>query len=366
MTLLFIYLLLALGVSFLCSVLEAVLLSVSDSYVASLEAKRPGAWRRLKQLKADIERPLAAILSLNTIAHTAGAAGVGAQAAALFGDAFVGIASAIMTLLILVFSEIIPKTLGAAHWRYLAPGVGRIMGPLMWLMWPLVQLARGISHMIGSQGPVPVSREEVSAIAELGAEHGVIGEGESRILRSVFRFESLEARHIMTPRTVLFAMAETGTVGDALPEIQQRPFSRIPLYRASLDEITEYVLKDDILLHGAQDRFQTPLRELARTIKVVPESLALPRLFEQLLDEREHIALVVDEFGGTAGLATVEDVLETLLDMEIVDEADHVEDMREHARRHWEQRARKRGLLATDPAPTAAAQKQGPLTEEDS
>ncbi len=348
MTLLLLYMTLALGVSFLCSVLEAVLLSVNASYIAALRREGRGAGERLQRLKTNIDRPLAAILSLNTIAHTVGAAGVGAQAAALFDDRAVGIASAVMTVLILIVSEIIPKTLGAAYWRQLAPVVARILGPLILLMWPLVQLSNLISRLIGHKGVIPVSREEVSAMAELGAEQGVIAAGESRILRNVFQFESLSVEHIMTPRTVLFALPEDATVVAVIQQHEKSAFSRIPLYRESLDDVTGYVLRDDILLRAAQDEAGLPLSELRRDIKVVPQTMHLPQLFEQMLEERVHIALAVDTFGGTAGVVTVEDVLETLIGMEIVDEADHVADMQELARRHWEQRARKRGLLPPD------------------
>ena len=346
MTLLIIYLLLAIGISFLCSVLEAVLLSVNTPYVAALKSEGKESGNRLQALKEDIDRPLSAILSFNTIAHTAGAAGVGAQATAIWGDAVLGIASALMTVAILIFSEIIPKTLGATHWRSLAPLVSRVLGPLIILMWPLVQLSRGISAIIGKKGLSPVSREEVSAMAELGAQQGVFADGESRILRSVFHFETIAVEHIMTPRTVVFSLSASEKVGDIVDLIAKSPFSRIPITGESIDDVVGYVLRDDILLHVAKDKFDTDLRQLKRTIKVVAKDWHLPKLFEEMLDEREHIALVVDKFGGTAGIVTVEDILETLIGMEIVDEADHVDDMQALARKNWEHRARKRGLLS--------------------
>jgi CBS domain containing-hemolysin-like protein len=355
MTLLILYLLLALGVSFLCSILEAVLLSINAPYIAALiRDERPGG-QRLAKLKANVDRPLAAILSLNTIAHTVGAAGVGAQAAHLFGDDTVGIASAVLTVLILVLSEIIPKTLGASHWRGLAPAVARVMGPLIVLMWPLVQLSRGISRLLRSGGESPISREEVSAMAELGARQGVIAESETHILRNLFRFDSLAVEHIMTPRTVLFSLPEVQTVGEVLAQHPQSPFSRIPVYSGSRDEVTGYVMRDDILLRAANNEQDLPLSKLRRPIKVVPVTTELPRLFDAMLEERIHIALAVDRFGGTAGVVTMEDVLETLIGMEIVDEVDHVDDMQELARRHWERRARKRGLIPLNTAAEAAA-----------
>jgi len=363
MTPLILYLVLALGLSFLCSILEAVLLSVNPPYIAALEREQKRAGRRLRRLKTDIDRPLAAILSLNTVAHTVGAAGVGAQAARLFGDPAVGIVSAVMTLLILVLSEIVPKTLGALYWRQLAPSVGRILVPLIVLMWPLVLLSRGISRLIGHGGSIPVSRDEVSAMAELGAEQGVIASGESRILRNVFRFESLAVEHIMTPRTVVFALPDSETVGDVTQRHQGSPFSRIPLYHDSLDNVTGYALRDEILLRAAQDEHDVPLSALRRKIKVVPQTMRLPELFEQMLEERVHIALAVDRYGGTAGVVTMEDVLETLIGMEIVDEVDRVTDMQELARRYWEARARRRGLLPPEQAGRARRKKEGNAAE---
>lgn len=369
MTLLIIYLLFALGVSFLCSLLEAVLLTVNAPYVAALQQEGRPSGDRLLALKSNIDRPLAAILSLNTIAHTAGAAGVGAQAAKLFGNNAVGIASAVMTLLVLVLSEIIPKTLGAKLWRQLAPWVARVLGPLMVAMWPLVQLSRAMSRLIGHEGALPISREEVSAAAELGAEHGVIADDESHILRNVFRFESLAAEYIMTPREVMFALPEREKVGAVLDKLQRRPFSRIPLFGQSLDDVTGYVLRDEILLRAAEDQHDVRLSELRRQIKVVPHTTPLPALFEEMLEQRGHIALVVGAAGETMGVVTVEDVVETLIGLEIVDEVDRVVDMQELARRQWARRARKRGLLLSsgeaypssgEPAPHASSTEPAP------
>lgn len=347
MTLLVVYAALALGISFLCSILEAVLLSVTPSYVAAREREGGVTGRTLRDLKEDVDRPLAAILSLNTIAHTVGAAGVGAQAVAVFGSAWIAAISAVLTLLILVLSEIIPKTLGAVHWRRLAPATARLLPVLMWTMWPLVLVSRGITRLLARDGTgAAIRREELTALADLGARAGVFREGESRILRNLFRFGDLTVRHIMTPRTVMVALEEAQTVGDVMAEHEEFRFSRLPVYRADPDDVTGYVLKDDILLRAARDEHGMPLRALRREILVLPESLPLPQVLERLLDRREHIALVMDEYGGTAGVVTMEDVLETVLGSEIVDEADSVQDMQELARRQWERRARRLGLIA--------------------
>jgi CBS domain containing-hemolysin-like protein len=341
MALLIFYILLALGVSFLCSIMEAVLLSVTPSYLALQEQRGGAAAKRLRALKNDIDRPLAAILSLNTIAHTIGAMGAGAQAAIVFGQAYLGIISGILTLLILVLSEIIPKTLGALYWKALVPAVVRLLWPLMWLMWPLVKLSQGITGFLSRGGKKnSVSRAEMAAMAELGTREGVIEEGESRILKHLFRFSSLRAEDIMTPRTVMFTLQQDVTVGDAIADGEQLRFSRIPVFRSNLDDITGFVLKDDILLRAAQDQLELPLREIRRELMVVPETLPLPDLFERMLAAAAHIALVVDEYGGTAGLVTIEDLVETVLGLEIVDEADQTKDMQALARQQWRRRAR--------------------------
>lgn len=349
MALLIFYVMLALGVSFLCSIMEAVLLSVTPSYVAAKEQEGSATGQQLRALKDNIDRPLAAILSLNTIAHTVGAAGAGAQAAIVFENVAVGIISGILTLLILVFSEIIPKTLGALYWRRMAPGIARLLRLIEWPMLPFIWLSRGITRLLSrGQEEASVSREELTALAELGKEEGIFEEEESRILKNLFRFGSLRVKAIMTPRIVVFALPEETTVGDVVREQEEFRYSRIPIYSNNRDDITGYVLKDDLLLQAAQGNDDTPLRELQREMLVVPDTLPLPDLFERLLDRLEHIALVVDEYGGMAGIVTMEDVVETLLGLEIVDEADSVEDMQAMARQQWLRRARRLGIVPED------------------
>jgi CBS domain containing-hemolysin-like protein len=355
MGLLLLYVSLAIGVSFLCSIMEAVLLSITPSYVAALERDGSAALgEQLKSYKEDIDRPLAAILSLNTVAHTVGAAGAGAQATVVFGDAYVGVISAVLTLMILVFSEIIPKTLGAGYWRSLAPAVVRILRPTILAMWPFVKLSQGLSYVLSNgEEQSSFSREEFTAMAELGEEEGVFEEKESHILRNLFRFNSLRVKDVMTPRTVIFDLPETETIGDVVNEHDAFRFSRIPVYGENRDDVTGYVLKDELLLRAAQEELEVPLSELAREMLVVQPTLPLPDLLERLLDRLEHIALVVDEYGGVAGIVTMEDVVETLLGMEIVDEADSVEDMQALARQQWFRRAKKLGMLSEDAAAEA-------------
>jgi CBS domain containing-hemolysin-like protein len=363
MTLLLFYVGLALVVSFICSLWEATLLSVTPSYVAALEKKHPGAAQTLRRLKEDIDRPLAAILTLNTVAHTVGAAGAGAQAAAVFGSVYLGVFSGILTLLILVFTEILPKTIGAVFWRQLAPATGRILALLIPPLWPFVWLSRQMARLVGRGRPGHMHwREEFAAMAELGSKEGVFRAEESRVLRNLFRLGSLRTKHIMTPRIVLFMAPESATVGDVLGGNAEFRFSRIPVYGEDLDDVTGYVLKDEVLLAGARDQHERRMRDMRREIQVVPESLPLPQLLERFLDSREHIALVVDEYGGTAGVVSMEDVVETVLGLEIVDEADKHKDMQELARQQWVKRAKRLGLVdegfADQPVPPPA----GPRT----
>ena len=344
LTLLILYVSLAIGVSFLCSVLEAVLLSVSPAYMGTLSATKPKVADRLRSLKADVERPLAAILSLNTVAHTIGAAGAGAEAAAYYGEASIGVFSAVLTLGILVLSEIIPKTLGAVYWRGLAPLVARILPFLIWITIPLVWLSQGITKLIArGEKEGQVSREELAALAQIGTDEGVFDETEGRILRSLFRFRELTAGDVMTPRTVIVAHADT----TPLSEIAQGDlrFSRLPVYGSDRDDITGFVLKDEVLSAVAEGRGDEPASVLARDLLTVPDTLPLPDLFDQLLERREHLALVVGKYGGTAGVASVEDVIETLLGLEIQDESDTHHDMQAEARARWTERAVRLGIV---------------------
>lgn len=345
MTKLILYFALALGVSFLCSLLEASLLSVTPSFARALEREGRRVGKRLRALKDDIDRPLAAILSLNTIAHTAGAAGAGAEAARVFGDVYLGLASAILTFLILVLSEIIPKTIGAVYWKQLTGFTSAVLPPMIWLLWPLVWLSQKLTRLLSrDRRHETVSRAELEAFADLGRDQGVFERGESRILRGLFRLRALTARDVMTPRTVMFSHPERLTIGELLGAAESLRFSRIPIYAQDVDDVTGYVLKDDLLQQSAAGHDDSRLEELRRPILKVPETISLPDLFDRFLERREHIAIVYDEHGGVVGLVTLEDGVETLLGQEIVDEADTVEDMQELARRRWAERAQRLGL----------------------
>lgn len=367
MTLLVGYIALALGFSFLCSILEATLLSITPGYIGRMVTDRPKVGARLRDLKSDVDRPLAAILSLNTIANTVGAAGAGAQAQVVFGSKAMAIASAVLTLLILVFSEIIPKTLGATYWRSLAPFASSAVPVLIFAMSPLVWLSKGVTRLLkrGAEDDKAhaISKEEIAALAQLGSEQGLFHQNETRILANLFRFGLLRARDIMTPRTVMFCIPGDKTVREVVPrgslpgfaskddtmQTTSTVFSRIIVYGESQDDVLGYVLKSELFLAAAQGELEVPVGRMVREILVVPETLSVTSLFERLLNEREHIALVVDEYGGVDGVVTMEDVLETLLGLEIVDEADTAEDMREMARRRWRERRVKLGTLPPPP-----------------
>jgi len=340
MTVLVFYVVLAIGVSFLCSVMEAVVLSVTPGYLASIREERPRTARRLRRFKENIDEPLAAILSLNTIAHTGGAAGAGAQAAIVFGNAWLGLFSALLTLAILFLSEIIPKTIGAVYWKQLAPPVTRLLAWLMVPLMPLVWLSGFASRAISSRhNPVHVSRNEIRALADLGAQQGVLDKEESRVVEALLRFRTLTASRVMTPRIMIFALPTDDTVGEVVERHRPLRFSRIPVFRGSVDGLLGFVLKDEVLGLAAQGDPETPLSALRRELFFVPGTIRLTQLLDLFLSSREHIAAVIDEFGGTAGLVTLEDLVETLLDLEIVDEIDTVEDLRAAARLKWRERA---------------------------
>lgn len=345
MELLILYLFLAIGVSFLCSILEAVLLSITPSYIAMTEQKNKKTGMLLRELKKDIDRPLAAILSLNTIAHTIGAAGVGAQAQIVFGNAYVTITSIILTLLILVVSEIIPKTLGATYWKALSVFTAKTTKFLIILTYPLVLLSKGITRVLSSGVHRPaISREEIGAMAELGHKEGIFEEEESNIFRNLIRFNSLRVKDIMTPRIVVVKFQEEMTLNEVLENIEELRVSRLPVYGENEEDIQGYVLKNDLYLELWKNNGDKKLKDLKRNVLIVPEINSIKQLFERLLESQEHIAVVVDEYGGFSGVVTMEDVVETLLGMEIVDEIDEIDDMQKLARRQWRERAKKLGI----------------------
>ena len=335
----------ALIFSFLCSVAEAVVFCISPSYIENLDREGRKSAGLLKKITSDIDRSLAAILTLNTIAHTLGAGGAGAEAAAFFGNAYVGVTMAVLTLLILFLSEIIPKTLGALYWRRLAPAVGRFVQLLIWVLYPLIFVSELLTNLLTRGKTVhPFSRDEFTALAEIGAESGQLDPKESRILRNLFLFPSLRAEDIMTPRTVVSVLQQDLTAHEVMLSTADVGFSRIPIYGKNHDDVTGFVLKTDILLDEHRNGGTATLRELGREIRAVKGDTPLSLVFEEMLDNRAHILLVVDDYGGTEGIVTLEDVVETLIGFEIVDEVDRIDDMRKLARQKWQDRMQRLGI----------------------
>ena len=354
MLLLIIFLCIALGFSFLCSIAEAVLLSVTVSYLPSLKSRRVA--ERLRDMKENIDRPLAAILSLNTIAHTVGATGVGAQAVAVFGDAWVGVISGVLTLLILVLSEIIPKTVGARYWRSLAPSVSAFVEVLVWLMFPFVLLSELLTRVIsGNKRHESMTREEFEALADIGAEEGHLKQQEYRIVKNLLNLQALRVSDIMTPRPVVISWSQDLTVSEALDSVADLPVSRIPIFGDGVDDVIGFVLKTDLLLAHAAGKGDTKISEYRRPLRAIRDNVQLSALFELLLGSRSHIAVVIDQYGSNSGVVTLEDLIETLIGMEIVDEADQATDMQKVAREHWRKRATRLGLPDDREAEATAA-----------
>jgi CBS domain containing-hemolysin-like protein len=334
MTFLILYAVLALVVSFICSLLEAGLLSLPRSYVESMVEQGAPGGKTLQKLKQNIDRPLAAILTLNTVAHTVGAAGVGAEAAKTFGSAVVGIVSAVMTLLILVFSEIIPKTLGAVHARGLAGATAFLTTGMIYLCLPLILVLEQVNRLVGYQRHRDrISRVEVLATLRLGGESGALPLRERRVAMNVMALSSVRLSKILTPRTVLFALPAEMTAAEALDKHHPLLFSRIPIYEGSIEKITGYVHRFDIHTAVTKGRSGQQLKEMQQELLIVPELASIADAMDQMLDKGEHIALAVDEYGGVEGIVTLEDIMESILGQEIIDETDPVTDMQVLARR---------------------------------
>lgn len=337
MTLLIVYLLLALVVSFYCSIAEAMLLSLRPAYIRVLESRRPGAAKALAALKHDLDRPLAAILTLNTIAHTVGAAGVGAQAVTVFGEQYLGWISAILTLLILFLSEIVPKSLGAMYWKELAVPLAPVLAGMTRLFTPFIWLTRQVTRLLAPKGghAALFSRAELEAMAAAGVEEGQLDAKQLHIVRNILRLRDVPVRQIMTPRGVIFACSEDMRVDAYFAAHRDQPFSRVPVYRETVDDITGFVLKRDILKAQAEGQGGQRLGQMRRVFVAIPDFQSVFDVFNTMLHDNLHVALIVDEYGAVQGLVTLEDVIETLIGLEIVDETDKVADMQALAREKW-------------------------------
>lgn len=354
------YFLISIGFSFLCSILEAVLLSITPAYVGIQEQQNSRIAKDLARFKADIDQPLAAILTLNTIAHTGGAVGVGSQASALFGEntivvfgiSLIGMEALIaglMTLAILYFSELIPKTIGANNWEALTPFAVSMLKVMLFILAPLVWVNNYITRHLKKDKDKPVlSRTDFLAMTKLGHESGVLEENEQAIIHNLLRFSRVRVKDVMTPRIVVIAASDTMTIGEFHEQNADLPFSRIPIYHEKNDNVTGYILKDELLLNLVEENHQKTLNEIRRDIIVVHKTLPIPELLDTFVEKKEHVALVVDEFGSMDGIVTMEDIIETLLGLEIVDESDNEEDMQALARANWEKRAQRLGIVSTE------------------
>ena len=351
MALLIFFFVLSITFSFLCSIWEAVLLSITPAYISRQGHTSTG--RQLKSFKEDIDRPLSAILTLNTIAHTVGAIGVGAQAGKIFGQnswdlgifslSYESVIAGVMTLAILILSEIIPKTIGANMWQSLAPFTIRSLKILILILSPLVWLSQRITKTLKKDKARSVlSRADLSALAMTGAETGALAQGESAIIQNLLKLEKLQVRDIMTPRTVMVTANEEENLKEFWDRQKPLPFSRVPVYQEKSDHITGMILKDQLLAELAENRPHQKLRDIRLPVAHVRDQDQLHKLLDQLVKERSHMAIVNDDFGSVVGLVSMEDLFETLLGLEIVDETDAVEDLRRLARQQWEQRAAKK------------------------
>lgn len=342
MELLLLYLFIALGVSFLCSMLESTLMSTSISYI-NLRVEEGYAPAKLMQnYKENTGKPLAAILSLNTIANTIGAAGVGAQATIVFGSKWFGLVSAITTILILVFSEIIPKVIGTRYWRNLMGFAARTIHFLIFVLYPLVLLVELITRIFGENDDPSVSREEVLAMVNVGEEEGVVDEDENKIFSNLMRLDTIHAYDVMTPRSVAKIAPENMTLRAYYDSDEYDHFSRIPLYKPESPEyITGYVLRNDALEELTEDHFRKTLGGIKRTLPAFDQDLTLGSIFDSMLKQKSQIAQVIDEYGCFVGILTLEDIIETIFGLEIIDENDTVIDMQQYARDRWEQRQKK-------------------------
>ncbi|MEM9604536.1 MAG: CNNM domain-containing protein [Pseudomonadota bacterium] len=350
MTLLIVYLTIAIGVSFLCSILEAVLLSTTPSYVATLKAERPAAGAVLESVRERLDQSLAAILILNTFAHTMGAFGVGSQALQVFGPEWETLIAVLLTLAILYFSEIIPKTLGALFWRALSVPTAHTIRWLIKVVYPLVWVSTLLTTLFGKESKDAVTREEILAMAALGKQGGAIVPSESAYMENLLRLRDITTEAVLTPRSVVHMLEQSTTVSAALDDEATRQFARIPVYQDSVDRVIGKVLRNDLFIAEREGLGAQPVSELAQPILRVAEKLPVQQLLDRLIKHREHLSLVEDEYGQTAGIVTLEDAIETLLGREIVDESDPVEDMQALARVQYRQRlaATRSGGDATD------------------
>ena len=346
-SLIYIIMLVSIALSALCSVLEATLLSTPLSYITGLEEQGVKGAERLKRLKQNSDRPISAILCLNTIANTVGASIVGSLVYEVYGDALVGIFSTIFTLAILIFSEIIPKTVGSSYWRSLALPASAIISMMIFITFPLVWILEHLQRLISSNSnQVSVSREDISAMVSVATEEEVIEKDEKKMIQNLLKLDEVTAHEIMTPSVVVEMVPGTMTIREFYDS--ENTHSRILIYDEENDEyVRGYVLRQEVLEKMAEDSFDTTLDDIIRPIMTFGEDDSVADIWEKLLEKKEHISAILDEYGSRRGIVTMEDVIETMLGQEIVDEKDEVVDMQENAKDQWE-KAQKEIIKAED------------------
>lgn len=348
MTLLFVYLIIAIGISFACSILEAVLLSITPSYIEKTLTYKPRAGRLLTTVKQRMDESLSSILILNTFAHTMGAAGVGSQAIRIFGEKWETVIAVLLTLAILYFSEIIPKTLGATYWQRLAIPSAFVIKWLVKIVYPLVSVSTRLTRYFSKNKGNEITREEIIALASLGHKDGSLFQQENEYLSNILRLREIRTEQILTPRTVVHMFDQTRTVTDALNDPRTHQFTRIPIYQDTPDNITGKVIKHDLFEAERSGKGAAPISDYAKKIYRVSEKLPVQQLLDQFIKQRAHLFLVEDEFGQTAGIVTLEDAIETLLGREILDESDTIEDLQELAKKKYRERLRQDDQTLSD------------------
>ncbi len=340
MTLLVIYLAIAIGVSFLCSILEAVLLSITPSYVEQSSVDHPRAVHRLRLIKEQLDESLSSILILNTFAHTMGAAGVGSQALQVFGAEWETLIAILLTLAILYFSEIIPKTLGATYWRRLAIPAAYIISWLVKLVYPLVWVSTRLTKLFSDSEENAITREEIVALASLSHKEGTLFSHENEYLTNMLSLREIRTEQVLTPRSVVHMLRSDMSVTEALDQEKTRQFSRIPVYRDNRDDIIGKVIKRDLYEAERSGHGNATISEYIKPVVRVSEKLPVQKLIDLFIKNQAHMFVVEDEFGQNAGVVTLEDAIETLLGREIIDETDTVEDMQELAKKRFRDRLR--------------------------
>jgi CBS domain containing-hemolysin-like protein len=333
---LFIYLGLAVGVSFICSVLEAVLLSTTFTYIDTAVRNGKRGAENLKNIKKNMDSSIGSILTLNTIANTFGAAGVGAEAQIIFGDEYITLFSMGLTLLILYFSEIIPKTIGATYWKTLAIPSAMVIGWLVFITKPFNYIAKGLTKFISS-GNVSegITRDEILTMVSKGQKDGVLTEKEEVIVRNILRLKHIKVKDVLTPRKVVFAMKKETKIGEAieLPDSRKlKQFSRIPIFHGSKDYIEGIVFSQTIFEESHDENEEKTLEEISIPVYEINENINLSKTLDLFIQRKEHMFVVKDGYSQTAGVITLEDVIETLLGREIMDELDTIEDMQKYAK----------------------------------